>query len=258
MKSYRLRHQLIQTPEGIVFSFPLASVMSRFLAWLIDFGCISAIASGLGLLTAVLRIISVDVAQAVMVLGYFMISIGYGIILEWFWRGQTVGKRLLGLRVVDEQGLKLQFSQVLIRNLLRFVDMLPLFYVVGGLTSLLSTRAQRLGDWAATTIVVRARPLGAPDLDQILGDKYNSLRSQALLAARLRQQVSAPEAALAVRAMLRRNSLEAQARVELFAAYAEHFRALVKFPEEVTDGMTDEQFVRNVVDLVFRPQLKSR
>jgi uncharacterized RDD family membrane protein YckC len=212
----------------------------------------------LGLLTAVLRIISVDVAQAVMVLGYFMISIGYGIILEWFWRGQTVGKRLLGLRVVDEQGLKLQFSQVLIRNLLRFVDMLPLFYVVGGLTSLLSTRAQRLGDWAATTIVVRARPLGAPDLDQILGDKYNSLRSQALLAARLRQQVSAPEAALAVRAMLRRNSLEAQARVELFAAYAEHFRALVKFPEEVTDGMTDEQFVRNVVDLVFRPQLKSR
>ena len=55
----------------------------------------------------------------------FAISVGYAIFTEWFWRGQTVGKRLLRLRVIEEQGLRLQFSQIVTRNLLRFVDMLP-------------------------------------------------------------------------------------------------------------------------------------
>jgi hypothetical protein len=45
--------------------------------------------------------------------------------MEWRWRGQTIGKRVLRLRVVDAQGLRLHFTQVVLRNLLRFVDMLP-------------------------------------------------------------------------------------------------------------------------------------
>jgi len=187
-----------------------------------------------------------------MVLSYFVISIGYGILLEWIWRGQTMGKRVLRLRVVDAEGLRLQINQVVIRNLLRFVDMLPAFYLVGGVVSLLNRRYQRLGDIAANTVVVRAPKLSEPDLDQLLAGKYNSLREHPHLEARLRQRVSPAEAAVAMRALLRREGLDPRARVELFGELAEHFRAVVTFPPEAVEGMPDEQYVRNVVDVLYR------
>src|SRR5262249_10287845 len=170
--------------------------------------------------------ISVDIAKAVTLLCYFVLSVGYGMILEWHWRGQTLGKRLLRLRVVDAQGLRLQFSQVAIRNLLRFVDSLPFFYLLGGMACLFSRRAQRLGDFAANTIVVRTPQVAEPDLDQLLAGKYNSLRDYPHLEARLRQRVSPADAGIALQALLRRELLEPAARVELFSEIAQHFKAL--------------------------------
>jgi uncharacterized RDD family membrane protein YckC len=243
---------LIRTPEGIVFSQLLAGPVTRFLAWGIDMACIMAAATLLGKVLAVFSLISVDIAQAVTLLFYFVLSVGYGMILEWHWRGQTLGKRLLRLRVVDAQGLRLQFSQVAIRNLLRFVDSLPLFYLVGGMACLLSRRAQRLGDFAANTIVVRTPQVAEPDLDQLLAGKYNSLRNYPHLEARLRQRVSPADAGIALQALLRRELLEPAARVELFSEIAQHLKALVSFPPEASEGLADEQYVRNVVDVVYR------
>ncbi|MEI9970964.1 MAG: RDD family protein [Ignavibacteriota bacterium] len=76
--------------------------------------------------------VNADVASAVSVVGFFVISVVYAIVLEWRWRGQTIGKRLFGLRVMDVHGLHLQFPQIAIRNLLRVIDMLPFLYLVGG------------------------------------------------------------------------------------------------------------------------------
>jgi hypothetical protein len=56
-----------------------------------------------------------------------------------------------------------------------------------------------------------------------------------------------------LQAILRRDLLDPQARVELFAEIAEHFRGKVQFPPEVTEGITGEQYVRNVVDSLYRP-----
>ena len=86
---------------------------------------------------------------------------------------------------MDEQGLRLKFSQVVIRNLLRPVDGLPLAYLLGGLACLISKRAQRLGDLAAGTIVVRHPTIFQPDLDQLMAGKYNSFRDYPHLEARL-------------------------------------------------------------------------
>src|SRR5580765_4586307 len=144
----------------------------------------------LGIAISMLQLISANLAGALYLITYFAISIGYAIACEWRWRGQTIGKRLLRLRVVDAEGLRLQFHQVVTRNLLRFVDMLPLFYFVGGVAVLLSRSCQRLGDIAANTIVIRHPKLSEPDLDQLLAGKFNSLREHPHLAARLRQHVS--------------------------------------------------------------------
>lgn len=242
----------IKTPEGVVFSLILAGPVSRFLAWTIDLACIMLISIMLGQLLALLVLLSPDLGGAVRMVLYFVVSIGYGMVLEWKWRGQTVGKKLLRLRVMDEHGLKLRVSQIVVRNLLRGVDALPLLYGVGGVACLLSRRAQRLGDFAANTVVVRIPKIAEPDLDQILGTTFNSLADHPHLAARLRQRVSPREATAALQALLRRDQLEATARLELFHELASHFRAAVAFPEEATEGITDEQYVRNVLDIMFR------
>jgi len=91
-----------------------------------------------------------------------------------------------------------------------------------------------------------------PDLEKILPGTYNSLASHALASSRLRQQVSSEEAAIALSALIRRDSLDPAARLLLFARLAAHFRSLVRFPEEAVEGLSDEQLVRNVVDVLYR------
>ena len=218
MLSSRTNTLIIKTPEGIEFSLLLAGPITRFLAWAIDLGTIVAIISILNMVFALLGILSRDLAMAANIIGFFIVSIGYGILTEWYWHGQTLGKRLLRLRVMDEQGLRLQFSQVVIRNLLRFVDSLPALYLVGGLACLFNKRAQRLGDFAANTVVVWNPRIAEPDLNQLLESKYNSFREYPHIEARLRQNVTPLEAQIAVESIVRRNELEPQARVELFHA----------------------------------------
>lgn len=230
----------VKTPEGIRFPLLLAGPITRSLAWTVDLATTAVISSGVKSLIGILGIISRDAASAALILTYFVVSIGYGIVTEWYWRGQTVGKRVFRLRVMDEQGLRLQFSQIVIRNLLRALDSLPAFYLVGGLACLISRRAQRLGDIAANTIVVWNPKVSKPDLDQILADKYNSFRDYPHLEARLRQQISPGEAGVALRAVMRRDGLDPGARVELFRDIASHFKGIVTFPQEATDGLSDE------------------
>ena len=242
----------LTTPEGIRFSLNLAGPVTRFLAFMIDIVCIQTSVTIVNAALGILGILSADIAMGFSILASFVVQIGYGIALEWLWRGQTIGKKLLRLRVMDEQGLPLQFSQVVIRNLLRVVDQLPSFFLVGGLTALINRKAQRLGDIAARTIVTRTIPVAEPDLQQVMAGKFNSLRDSPHLTARLRQQISPQEADIALQALLRRNSYEPAARLELFADIAAHLKTIVKFPQEAIDGASDEQYVRNVVDVVFK------
>jgi uncharacterized RDD family membrane protein YckC len=242
----------IRTPEGIVFSQILAGPATRFVAALIDILCVVALDSAVGAVLGLLQVVGPGIAQAAMTVGYFAISIGYGILLEWAWRGQTVGKKLCRLRVVDAEGMRLQFDQIVTRNLLRAIDMLPVFYFVGGISCWFSPKCQRLGDIAANTIVVRTPRVSEPDLDQLLSGKFNSLRQHPHLAARLRQRVSPGEAATALQALMRRDEFDPSARVALFGQLAEHFQAKVAFPHEAIDGLADEQYIRNVVDVIYR------
>jgi uncharacterized RDD family membrane protein YckC len=245
----------IRTPEGIVFSQLLAGPVTRFLAWFIDLMCIATVLTTFGFLLLPLQLVSADLAAGISTLCYFVVSIGYGVVFEWFWRGQTIGKKLLRLRVVDAEALRLQFSQIVLRNLLRFIDSLPLFYFVGGLVCWFSPKSQRLGDIAANTVVVRFPRLVEPDLDQLLAGKFNSLRHYPHLCARLRQRVSPAEAAIALQALLRRDDFDLHDRIDLFADLAAYFRAKVDFPAEATADIADEQYLRNVADVIFRARV---
>lgn len=102
--------------------------------------------------------------SAIVTLVLFALYNGYFILLEWLMNGQTPGKRLLHIRVIKQGGYALHFFDTLLRNLLRVVDFLPLFYGVG-LTSILFTRdSQRLGDLVAGTLVVYQEPVQTESL----------------------------------------------------------------------------------------------
>src|SRR5690606_10153127 len=168
MRHEKINTLRLRTPEGVSFSFELASPVARFLAWGIDFVVMLALIFLLMKGATLFRLVSLDFYQALLFLVYFSVSIGYGIVFEWMWRGQTIGKKLLRLRVMDETGLPLQFRQVVLRNLLRVVDKLPYFYLVGGISAVLSAKSQRLGDMASGTVVVRIRTLAPPALEELL------------------------------------------------------------------------------------------
>jgi uncharacterized RDD family membrane protein YckC len=242
----------IQTPEGVVFNLTVAGLYTRFLAWAIDGAAITTVSSVIGMVTAFLAVLSPDFAKGLFLISYFVISIGYGIFTEWCWRGQSWGKRLLRLRVIDASGLKLQLSQIIIRNLLRPVDLLPGLYFLGGIVSYLSMRGQRLGDLAANTVVIRIPETFTLNTQALKESKYNSFREYPHLEARLRQRVKPTEASLALDAILRRDEMEPEARLELFRRIADHFRSLVKFDEKVNEMITDEQYVRNAVASIYR------
>ena len=242
----------IRTPEGISFSVPLAGPVARLLALTLDFLVILAAQQVVGRIIGAFPKVAADVGDAFGILVLFVFAAVYPMIAEWFWRGQTVGKRLFHLRVIDATGLRLEPAQVIIRNLLRYVDGLPVCYLVGSVTSLFNRRMQRLGDLAAGTVVVRSVQLKQPDLDQLLGARFNSLIEQRHLAARLRQRVPPEIASIALDALIRRGQLEPGARVELFGDLARYFKKLVEYPPEVIEQMADEQYVRNVVEILFR------
>ncbi|MCA9439481.1 MAG: RDD family protein, partial [Candidatus Omnitrophica bacterium] len=96
----------------------------------------------------------IDFTFALLIIGLFLLFSGYHLFFEWWMGGQTPGKRSFKIRVIRDNGTPMGGMELLIRNLLRTVDFLPFFYVLGGVVSLFHPMYKRLGDIAAGTIVV--------------------------------------------------------------------------------------------------------
>jgi uncharacterized RDD family membrane protein YckC len=85
-----------------------------------------------------------------------LLALIYYIVLEAT-RGATVGKMALGIKVVKDDGSPISWSESVIRNLLRIIDVLPFAYIVGAILVWVTSRNQRLGDLGAHTLVVPSR-----------------------------------------------------------------------------------------------------
>jgi len=140
------------TPEGVVLRLSVAGPFPRALAWLIDAGArlmvMMAVGAWLGMLGGF--------GSGLMLIVAFALAWLYPVVFETLWNGQTLGKRALGLRVVSANGAPVGWMAAFVRNLLRTVDMLPLGYAAGIVTSLFDPWGRRLGDLVAGTLVVHA------------------------------------------------------------------------------------------------------
>lgn len=140
----------VVTPEGVALHLPAAGPVPRALAWLLDLmirlGIVLASTMVLGVLGR-----SGFGFYAVLV---FLVYWFYPVLFEALWDGRTPGKRALGLRVVACNGAPVGWLAAFTRNLLRVVDMLPMVYAAGLVSSLLDPWGRRIGDMVAGTLVV--------------------------------------------------------------------------------------------------------
>jgi uncharacterized membrane protein SpoIIM required for sporulation/uncharacterized RDD family membrane protein YckC len=169
-----LRQQLgIETPEHVAVHLELAGVGSRTAAALLD----TVVATlGLVLIGWIAWLTGLPVAGervtgwilAALILLFTFGLLGYFVLLEALNGGRTLGKQLVGIRVVMDTGHPLTTTAAVVRNLFRLLDCyLPVLPFLPGLAMIfLHGRNQRFGDLAAGTVVVRDRPtdwsLGAP------------------------------------------------------------------------------------------------
>lgn len=186
----------IDTPENVIFGYELAGLGARFLATAVDTILIAflqvMLLLALGLIGNAAGWLDEDATflwlGAIYLVGAFLILWGYYIIFELLWNGQSPGKRLVKLRVLRTDGLPVTLTESLIRNLVRLVDFLPVFYGVGVISMFISKQSRRLGDYAAKTLVVYAnRPINLRDL-QIWQPPFG----EAMLEPATRQPVPLP------------------------------------------------------------------
>ncbi|WP_066371519.1 RDD family protein [Neobacillus fumarioli] len=155
----------LKTPEYVSLNFQTAGVGSRAAAYLIDqlilyimdiMIIMVTVFTNLGMFK-LSNINDHGLAIAIMIIVLFIINGGYFFALEFFFGGRTIGKKLLGIRVIQENGHSVTLLSSFIRNLLRIIDALPICYLLGIFLIFFHPRHKRLCDLAAGTIVVHER-----------------------------------------------------------------------------------------------------
>ena len=242
----------VATPEGVLFRLPLAGPAPRLYAMLLDMVIVLAGVNGLGYVVYAIFAKAPGFGVMTVTLAEFAIGFAYGALLEGLWNGQTIGKRLFHLRVIDQSGLPLRIEQAWTRNLMRAVDALPFAYLVGGISVLSSRMMQRFGDRVAGTLVVRETPLAAP-ADEVAGrQKYNSFAEYPSIAMRLRRAATPELAGLIQDALRRRNELAPYARREIYRELAAYLQnEIAMFPGELVEMLSDEQYLTDAAGVLF-------
>ena len=220
---------VIDTPEQIPLEFPLAGIGSRFLALALDTLIQTAAGLALGAVALTIGIRGPKTPTrgawtlAILVILWFLLQFGYFALFEALWNGQTPGKRLTHLRVIQESGRSITVYDAVARNLLRIVDSMPVLYGVAIISALFSARSKRLGDYVAGTVVVREKTaVLEPGVQWDLTASSGNLRYD---VSRL-----APEEFQLIEAfLLRRNQLPGEVRSETGRKIIQRLSARIEF-----------------------------
>ena len=239
---------LISTPENVDLHLELAGVGNRIWAAFIDFVLIYL---SILFLVFVAVIAAAVIEQAIpgrdakntlymyIVAGLSLLSFAiytcYFLLFEKLWQGQTPGKRVAQIRVIQATGQPLNWAASIIRNLVRFVDVF--LFVVGVVFMIFDKNERRLGDFLGGTLVIRER---APDLSK----KNLRIQSEAPNASFVDAgQLSPDDYYLLVNFLRRRHQMNQQSRFSLAKNLEDYFRLKLR-PE--SQGESAETFLEKV------------
>lgn len=179
----------VATPERVALDLPIAGLGYRSLAYLVDVGLIFSVWISLFFAVSLVNSSLFEqfgalsgLAQTLLVVAFFGAQWLFWTCFEGLGGGRTLGKRLLRIRVVRDDGAPIGVFEAAVRNLARLIDFLPSGYGVGVLTMLFTRQHRRLGDLLAGTVVVREQRV---DLDRyaIVAPSAASPRAAAQLSA---------------------------------------------------------------------------
>lgn len=240
-----LERIVVVTPEHVEIELVPAGMGRRFLAWLADFVVVFGIVA---IVRISCRLLGDALGTLLSTTLGFIILWGYHIFFDVYAQGRSPGKRMLGLRVVDDRGLPVGLRQSFVRNVVRIMDMQPgIFHGVGALACLLDRHARRLGDLAAGTIVVHeTKPLAAPR-QLAEGRQYNSLRTPRVQRL-IRNRIGLEEREFLLTLCLRAANLDDKARFDLMEDAGAHFRHVLSIDDPHLSG---ENLVRGLTAVLF-------
>lgn len=242
----------ISTPENVDLHLELAGIGNRILATMIDTLISVTGIVGIGLTFLLIgfildqnKVLSLPhntllmITAMIAIFVAFIITFGYHIFFEGVWQGQTPGKRIAKIRVIEANGQPVSWSAVCIRNFVRVLDTGLL--LIGLLSMLIDRNERRLGDLAAGTLVIRERAsdLATSDLKLLTGAQADSLLDIG--------RVTPDEYDLLVRFLKRRLTLSPTHRPVVAKRLETYFRE--KLAEtQGADGKTDdsEMFLEKV------------
>ncbi|TDW69910.1 RDD family protein [Kribbella pratensis] len=159
------------TGEAVVLQVRIARMPTRALACAIDVALQGVVLVVLVSLLAGFLLGSESseaLAVALIFIVVLLVAVGYRVLMETLTRGRTIGKMVLGLKVVRDDGSSIRFRHALVRTLMWFfVDFAPWFAACPGIvSSLMNKQGKRIGDMVAGTVVIRERhqPMASPPL----------------------------------------------------------------------------------------------
>jgi uncharacterized RDD family membrane protein YckC len=245
----------IQTPEQVGFEYVLAGLGSRTAAFLVDtvirWFFVIVILVVVALFHKFLPVLDIsawvtDLSKtwliALAVLVYGLVDLGYFLFFEALWNGQTPGKRRQRLRVIRMNGQPIGWLESSIRNILRAVDLVGGVYPVGIVVVFLSANNQRIGDYAAGTVVVVERKQGVP------GDRKQAISPQVLTHPEIEWYVSRlkPAQYQVLRSFLERREQMDQSHRHEVARLLSH-QLSKKMSRSTRMSMSYESFIEEVV-----------
>ncbi len=170
----------VVTPENIAFEYRLAGPFLRLGAFAIDRLIVLAFLAALALVMAFIPVVQ-SLILPVLILSWFITMWFYGGLFETYWNGSTPGKSAMGIRVIGLEGRPINAMQAIVRNVLRYADVMPLvpaslfvgvqggslpvpIGAIGLLAMMFTHNYRRLGDLVCGTMVVVEQREWAPDV----------------------------------------------------------------------------------------------
>lgn len=138
------------TPEGTTLTLMPAGIVPRLGAWLIDL----VVRAVLMFAVVIVLMFLGEAGAGLIAIAYFLLEWFYPVFFEIYHDGQTIGKKRLGLRVCQDDGMAIGWRTSMTRNLLRVADFLPFMFVSASVCMLFHGQNKRLGDMVAGTMVV--------------------------------------------------------------------------------------------------------
>ena len=243
----------VQTPESVELEFTLAGIGNRAFALVIDY-MILGLAIAVSLILTIFLTYQIDTILdsselqntllkwlwAIEFLIAFAIYVGYFVIFETIWRGQTLGKKKVKIRVIKDDGRSVRIAQSTLRALLRPVD--DLFFLGVFFITFLSNE-KRIGDLVAGTIVIQEEKSQKND-DLVISNASLDLAAQLKIDAKINYLL--PEDYATIREYLqRRNQMLLAAKHQLSRQLAEQIKNIIEL-ETIPENFSHDRFIEAV------------